>query len=144
MPVEIQHQVTAPEIPIDQTLQDWAQILLKDQQQVLIRIVDKQESQQLNFQYRQQDKATNVLSFPDDLPIEINPFIGDLVICAEIVKEQAENQSKSIAAHWAHMIIHGILHLQGFDHQNNHEAKIMEAQEIKTLKKLNFANPYEL
>lgn len=108
-----------------------------------IRVVDSNESQQLNHQYRGKDKPTNVLSFPSDLPEEIGiNLLGDLVICAPVVAEEAKQQSKPLLAHWAHMVIHGTLHLQGYDHIEDDQAEAMEALEIKLLQGLNFANPY--
>ncbi len=144
MQVDIQHPIEFANIPSDQQIQAWINTIFKDpQERVLIRIVDNEESQQLNFQYRQKNYPTNVLSFVDDLPLEVNPFIGDLVICAPLVEQQAQQQNKSIQAHWAHLIIHGILHLRGFDHQTPEEAIEMETQEINALKQLQFNNPYE-
>lgn len=111
--------------------------------ELTVRVVSKDESQQLNYQYRQKNKPTNVLSFPFDAPSEIDcDLLGDLVICESIVIEEAKKQSKSAAAHWAHMIVHGTLHLIGFDHVNSSEADIMEALEVSILKDLNIDNPY--
>ena len=143
MTVEIQQISQEAHIPIQQQFELWAQLLLnKTNEAVLIRIVDKAESQQLNHQYRHKNAPTNVLSFPDTLPFEINPFIGDLIICAPIITEQAIAQNKPIEAHWAHMVIHGMLHLHGYDHINAEDATIMEQIEINLLKQLGIPNPY--
>ncbi len=143
MTVEIQQISQEAHIPIQQQFELWAQLLLnKANEAVLIRIVDKAESQQLNHQYRHKNAPTNVLSFPDTLPFEINPFIGDLIICAPIITEQAIAQNKPIEAHWAHMVIHGMLHLHGYDHINAEDATIMEQIEINLLKQLGIPNPY--
>lgn len=117
--------------------------------ELTIRIVDKDEIQSLNKNYRHIDKATNVLSFPYegfpfDAPVEIQlPLLGDLVICHEIVVEEAQQQNKTIEAHWAHMVIHGVLHLKGYDHIEDNEAEIMEALEVTVLKKLHISDPYQ-
>lgn len=112
---------------------------------VAIRIVNRAEIQELNHTYRQQDKPTNVLSFPFDMPEgidELPPFLGDLAICAQVVFDEAEEQNKTAQAHWAHMVVHGTLHLLGYDHIDDAEAEEMEAIEISVLKKLGYANPY--
>lgn len=119
-----------------------------DEYEVTIRIVDKAEIQLLNKTYRHSDKATNVLSFPYegfpiDAPVEIQlPLLGDIVICHEVVLEQAQQQNKTIEAHWAHMVIHGMLHLKAYDHIDDDEAQIMEALEVSILKKLSLSDPY--
>jgi probable rRNA maturation factor len=109
-----------------------------------LRIADPTEIQKLNAQYRNQDKATNVLSFPASLPAELElPDIGDIVICAEIVEQEAAAQHKPLENHWAHMTVHGILHLLGYDHMVEGEAVKMEALETQILITLGFAAPYE-
>jgi probable rRNA maturation factor len=118
----------------------------KEDIEVCIRIVDKEESQQLNNTYRKKNKPTNVLSFyysDDDWDTEDIHLLGDLVICAEIVEEEAKEQNKPIEAHWAHLIIHGILHLLEYDHQSDEDAKKMEGLEVEILKKLGYKNPYQ-
>jgi probable rRNA maturation factor len=111
--------------------------------ELTIRIVDAQEIQQLNKQYRHIDKATNILSFPFEAPefIPLN-LLGDLVICHSIIEQQAKDQHKLLTAHWAHIIIHGILHLLEYDHIEEIEANKMEALEIEIMTKLGFDNPY--
>ena len=111
--------------------------------ELLIRFVDKNEIQQLNKTYRHQDKTTNVLSFPSDLPIEIDEeILGDVVICNEIVAEEAKMQQKTFNNHLIHMAIHGTLHLLGYDHVEESEAQKMESLEVKILEKLQIDNPY--
>ncbi len=100
--------------------------------EVTVRIVDESESQQLNFDYREKDKPTNVLSFPFQCPPGIElPLLGDLVICAGVVAQEAKEQQKTLTAHWAHMVVHGSLHLLGFDHINDADALEMEAKKYK-------------
>lgn len=110
--------------------------------ELTIRVVESQESQNLNNQYRQKNKPTNVLSFPFDVPegIELS-LLGDLVICADIVEAEALEQNKNVEDHWAHMTIHGCLHLLGFDHIDDDEAEEMETLEITLLSTLNINNP---
>lgn len=116
--------------------------------EVTVRIVSPAESQALNAQYRGQDKPTNVLSFAFEQPpglLEIGeelPDLGDLVICAEVVQAEALAQHKTLEAHWAHMLVHGTLHLQGYDHINESEASQMETLETQIMHRLGYANPY--
>lgn len=108
-----------------------------------VYICDEDESQKLNHQYRQKNKPTNVLSFPADIPEEVGvPLLGDLVICAPVVEREAAEQGKTLAAHWAHMLVHGTLHLLGYDHIDDAEAEVMESLETVILARLDFAAPY--
>lgn len=117
---------------------------MREEAELTIRIVNDSESQQLNAQYRGKDKPTNVLSFPADLPNELElPLLGDLVISADIVQSEAAEQGKPEIAHWAHMSIHGALHLLGYDHIDDTEAEEMESLETRILADLGFPNPYE-
>lgn len=114
---------------------------------VSIRYVDRKESQALNTQYRGRESATNVLSFPADFPSTFSDLLdyqllGDIVLCAAVVEQQAEEQGKALEAHWAHLLIHGTLHLLGFDHESPPDAESMEKLEIIALEKLGIANPY--
>ena len=115
----------------------------KEDAQLSIRIVDETESTYLNETYRHKTGPTNVLSFPAEYSTEIPiSLIGDIVICAPIVVKEARAQGKDTLAHWAHMTIHGTLHLLGFDHDNDNNAEKMESIEIDILKQLGFDNPY--
>lgn len=146
--LDLQLASSASDLPDNTQFQSWlnAAILpFQDEAEVTIRIVDEQESQQLNLQYRGKDKATNVLSFPFQCPPGIElPLLGDLVICAGVVHAEAAEQNKPLAAHWAHMVVHGCLHLLGFDHINDADAEQMEAEEIQILQQLGISNPYLL
>lgn len=133
-------------LPNDADIQFWAETALGQYNkdfELTVRIVTSDESQQLNSQYRQKDKPTNVLSFPFEVPdgIELD-LLGDLVICADVVETEAKEQNKQLNAHWAHMIIHGCLHLLGYDHISDDEATEMEAIEIKHMATLGFNDPY--
>lgn len=114
---------------------------------ITVRVVDEAESQELNAVYRGKDKPTNVLSFPFENPpglTEPLPILGDLVVCAQVVAKEAAEQNKALMSHWAHMIIHGSLHLLGYDHIKDSEAQQMESLEIDILEQLSIPNPYEL
>jgi probable rRNA maturation factor len=132
--------------PGDDLFQQWISACITDDQEteVSIRIVDDEEMIELNNTYRQKNKTTNVLSFPADFPEELQiPLLGDIVICARVVAEEAREQEKSLEAHWAHMTIHGMLHLLGYDHIDDDEAAEMEALETKLLLALHYPSPYE-
>ncbi|MCP3672877.1 MAG: rRNA maturation RNase YbeY [Gammaproteobacteria bacterium] len=110
-----------------------------------IRVVDRTESAELNEQYREKQGATNVLSFPFDAPIEIDiDLLGDLVICAPLVSEEAKQQSKTIEMHWNHLIVHGCLHLLGYDHIKDEDADKMESFERQVMNKLGYPDPYKM
>ncbi len=144
--VDFQPVYEAPGIPSEQAFREWAQLAWQgaDPSEVTVRIVGTEESQALNHQYRGKDKPTNVLSFPFEAPPGITvPLAGDLVICAPVVESEAREQQKSLAAHWAHMVVHGMLHLQGYDHIEDEDAEVMEALEVRLLAQLGFGNPYE-
>ncbi|WP_215395671.1 rRNA maturation RNase YbeY [Rheinheimera oceanensis] len=146
--LDLQLASTADNLPTEAQVQQWldAAILpFQAEAEVTVRIVDHAESQQLNFDYRSKDKPTNVLSFPFQCPPGIElPLLGDLVICAPVVAAEAAEQHKSLQAHWAHMVVHGCLHLLGFDHINDDDAEQMEAEEVTILQQLGINNPYLL
>lgn len=117
--------------------------LFREESELTIRLVDEAESQQLNMTYRGKDKPTNVLSFPFEAPPEIElPLLGDLVICRQVVEREAQEQQKPLQAHWAHMVVHGCLHLLGYDHILDEEAEEMESLETEIMQNLGFADPY--
>ncbi|OOH86459.1 rRNA maturation RNase YbeY [Pasteurellaceae bacterium 15-036681] len=111
--------------------------------EITIRIVDEAESHDLNLTYRGKDKPTNVLSFPFDVPEGIElPLLGDLIICRQVVENEAKEQEKPLEAHWAHLAIHGTLHLLGYDHLTDEEAEEMESLETEIMQSLGFEDPY--
>ena len=146
--LEVQRIIDSSLLPSDEELLLWVEKALVDYQrdtEILIRIVDTQEITELNEQYRHKQGATNILSFPFEMPegIEGVNLLGDLVVCAEVLQQEAIMQNKTLQDHWAHIIIHGILHLIGFDHGNETQALEMETKEIHLLQQLNIDNPYQ-
>lgn len=147
MPVKIdlQNDGAYADLPSEQLLQDWVEASLQESYRQLeqtIRIVDEAESHDLNQRYRAKDAPTNVLAFPAESDFLDYDCLGDLVICAPVVSAEAVAQGKSGEAHWAHLVVHGMLHLQGFDHQNAQQTREMERLEIKILDTLGYTNPY--
>lgn len=146
--IDIQQASTADasQLPSDEQFEIWVEAALQQRMseaELSVRIVDEDESQALNLQYRGKDKPTNVLSFPCELPDGVElPLLGDLVICAQVVAKEALEQGKVLHAHWAHMVVHGTLHLLGYDHIEDGEAEEMEAIEIQVLLELGYPNPY--
>jgi probable rRNA maturation factor len=143
-------------VPHSRSLNRWAQAAVRDaktarrdrqmQHELTIRVVGAAESRKLNRTWRGKDKPTNVLSFPA-LPVlhgqhELAPELGDLAICAPVVAREAREQGKPAQAHWAHMVVHGVLHLLGYDHEVDRDARLMEAREADILAGLGYSNPY--
>jgi probable rRNA maturation factor len=156
--LDLQIATDCIEVPKQQDIQLWLDTLMLHQQQsnkeITVRIVDTEEVQQLNLQYRGKDKPTNVLSFPFEMPelnlpegVQIDDsmsnFLGDIVICAQVVTQESNEQNKLLNHHWAHMLIHGTLHLLGYDHIEELEAEEMEGIEIAILNKLAIDDPYQ-
>lgn len=146
--VDVQYAIDAAGLPAEGDFSRWVETVLKERKvdgEICIRIVDAEESQSLNAEYRGKDKPTNVLSFPFEVPPGIPvTLLGDLVICAEVVATEADEQEKALFDHWAHMVVHGTLHLLGFDHINDDDAEEMEALERTLLARLNIADPYSV
>lgn len=145
--IDIESNSQSQRIPSTDQIERWIAAALASQQlteaEVSVYIVDEEESQELNSQYRHKDKPTNVLSFPADLPEEIEiPLLGDLVVCAPVVEREAQEQGKTLDAHWAHMLVHGTLHLLGYDHIEDDEAETMEALETQLITAMNYPAPY--
>ena len=143
--LDVQREVDG--LPTDDELLKWLSETLGFEQhadtELTIRIVSEQESAELNEQYRHKKGSTNILSFPFETPdeVELN-LLGDLIICADVVKKEAAEQKKEELAHWAHMIVHGTLHLLGYDHLTDEQASVMEIKEIKILSQLGYPDPY--
>jgi probable rRNA maturation factor len=141
-------QVNSVNVPDERSMKLWTETVLNrlniSDREVTIRIVDTDESQSLNNQYRGKNKPTNVLSFPFECPpeLELN-LLGDLVICAPIIANEAQQQNKLIMNHYAHIVVHGILHLLGYDHIEDADADKMEGLEIEILEKLSIDDPYQ-
>ena len=151
--VDVQVACDEPGIPSEADIHDWVEAAIRRSGrsagkavEVAVRIVDADEIRGLNRRYREQDKATNVLSFPageiDGLPDDTNRLLGDVVICASVVAMEADEQGKALADHWGHMLVHGTLHLLGFDHEMDVQAAEMEALETIILNAHNVTDPY--
>lgn len=133
-------------LPAQADFELWLQTVLntvKPNAEVTIRLVEPSESQQLNYQYRGKDQPTNVLSFEFDAPpmVELD-LLGDLIICKQVIEKEAKEQEKPLLNHWAHMVVHGTLHLLGYDHINSDEAIAMESLEKDLLAQLAIDDPY--
>jgi len=158
--VEVQNPNEMKSLPSLSDIRTWCEASIQkdstnkafeNKLSVLIRVVNEAESAELNLQYRDKQGPTNVLSYPNEVPDfmfeiaelkEQNSHMGDLVICEPLVNSEALEQKKSVKSHWAHLIVHGVLHLQGFDHVDEKEAEEMESLEIKIMEQLGFSNPY--
>ena len=145
--LDLQLATEASALPSEAQLRQWCELALRQRtapSELTIRIVDEAEGRELNRTWRGKDYATNVLSFPAEVPeglLDI-PLLGDLVICAQVVAREATEQGKSADAHWAHLTIHGCLHLLGYDHIEDAEAEEMEALERQLLAELGYPDPY--
>ena len=133
-------------LPTEEQIVQWATAAVQpegDEVEMTVRIVDEAESHELNLTYRGKDRPTNVLSFPFECPDEVElPLLGDLVICRQVVEREAVEQEKTLMAHWAHMVVHGSLHLLGYDHIEDNEAEEMESLETQIMQGLGFDDPY--
>jgi probable rRNA maturation factor len=147
--ITIQQATDEALVPKKALLRKWAKTALSVNNkpvEVTLRIVGMEEMTELNSTYRHKQGPTNVLSFPFEAPQDINMetiILGDIIICADVVNHEAEVQRKLPEAHWAHMVVHGIFHLLGYDHETDKDAEVMEALEIKIMRSLGFSNPYE-
>ena len=145
--VDIDNASGCDEVPDPSAMRRWVEAALagaRGEAELAVRIVTEAESAELNGHYRHKQGPTNVLSFPADLPEAVDiPLLGDLVICAPVVAREAHEQDKTLDAHWAHMLVHGTLHLLGYDHIDDADAAAMEALETRILAGLGFPNPYQ-
>ena len=146
--IDIQN-VTNKSLPVsNENLTKWASLTLASfmpSAELTLRFVDSKTITDLNAKYRKQAKATNVLAFPCSLPQEIvldEPLLGDIIICPEVLAAESESLNKPLMSHWAHIVIHGVLHLLGYDHIQKKDAELMQYHEITLLAKLGYANPY--
>lgn len=154
MPVEVQ-LATDMETPAAAAIETWAEAALAgapaqsahgvpvEDGEVCVRVVDEEESRDLNHRYRHKDAPTNVLSFPAGVEVPDALVWGDVVVCAPVVAREAAQQGKHYSDHFAHMVVHGVLHLLGYDHQSAEEAAVMEPMEIRILKGFGVSDPYE-
>ena len=145
--LDIQLVSDCAEIPTPAMMQTWVDAVLKDSEhdsEIVIRLVDEQESAELNAQYRHKSGPTNILSFPFEAPegLELD-LLGDLVVCAPLLALEAAQQQKPLLAHWAHIVVHGVLHLLGYDHLEEAEAEEMEALEKEFMQALGYPDPYK-
>ncbi|WP_127476093.1 rRNA maturation RNase YbeY [Sulfurivermis fontis] len=144
--LDLQVASAASGLPAEDDFRRWVAAALagrRDEAELTIRVVDEEESAELNGTYRYKLGPTNVLSFPFEAPPGVElPLLGDIVICAPVVAREAQEQDKTAAAHWAHMTVHGCLHLLGYDHIDPAEAEIMENLERDVLSALGYADPY--
>jgi len=145
--VDMENVSSCTDIPDEIAVTQWVEAALCSYgkpAEVAINVIDEDESAKLNYQYRRKNNPTNILSFPANLPESLElPLLGDLAICAQVVAREAAAQNKDLYAHWAHIVIHGTLHLIGFDHVSDAEAKKMELLEVEVLASLNLPSPYE-
>ena len=143
--IELQNDDALPGLPDAQSFQAWVEAALQheyDRLEQTIRVVGREEGLALNRRYRGKNEPTNVLAFAYDGAELGYQCLGDLVLCAPVVADEAAQQGKSVDAHWAHLVVHGMLHLQGFDHAHGEERDAMERLEIKILDRLGYTNPY--
>jgi len=149
--IDVQRELSGDwNCPDDAAIANWAHAALAtgsaarpDNTGLTVRIVELDEMQQSNKQWRGVDRATNVLSFPAEFPAEAGiEYLGDIMICAPVIEQESTAQGKPCRDHWAHIVVHGVLHLQGFDHENDQEAAIMEKRETEILATLGIADPY--
>lgn len=135
----VQYVTDSKDVPARPLFRRWVKAALMQEAEIVLRIVDEAEGCELNRQFRHKDYATNVLTFVyDDTP----PLTGDIVLCAPVVSQEAQQQHKNLTAHYAHLTVHGILHLQGYDHIEEAEAVVMEQLEAQILARLGYDDPY--
>lgn len=135
----LQYAADFPGTPNRSQFRQWVNAALMQPAEIVLRIVDESEGQELNRHFREKDNATNVLTFVYD---ELQPLSGDIVLCAPVVIREAQQQHKDLAAHYAHLTVHGVLHLQGYDHEYEADAVIMEQLETDIITQLGYADPY--
>ena len=142
--LSVQYAAKPEDAPTRAQFRRWVKAALRQDAEIALRIVDEEEGRALNRDYRGKDYATNVLTFVynDEFPSAELPLAGDIVLCAPVVAREALQQEKPVEAHYAHLTVHAVLHLQGYDHQSDEQARRMEAREIQIVTKLGYADPY--
>lgn len=135
----VQYAVAASNVPGRAQIRRWVRAALEHNARITVRIVGSNEGKVLNRSFRGRDRPTNVLAF---VYRDVPPYEGDLALCAPVVTREAREQRKSVAAHYAHLVVHGTLHLQGYDHKKNEDAFVMEARESQIVTKLGYPAPY--
>jgi probable rRNA maturation factor len=146
--IDIQNATDTPLPVTEEQLTQWATLALPEQMkeaELTIRLVSPEEMVHLNSTYRKQNKVTNVLAFPYELPDSVAslcPLLGDVVICPQVLLKESQEYNKPLEAYWAHMLIHGILHLLGYDHIEEADAQVMQAFEINLMEEIGYTNPY--
>jgi probable rRNA maturation factor len=138
--LSVQYGIANDSLPSRQRLRSWAKAALLTDAQVTLRLVGGREARALNRDFRAKDYATNVLTFAYH---DSRPLAGDIVLCAPVIAKEARKQRKHIDAHFAHLVVHGMLHLQGYDHEKDNDARVMEALEAEIVVKLGYADPYK-
>jgi len=145
--IEVQYAISSDGLPGEDSIRSWVMDALQsdaDTAELVVRIVDVAEITALNLQYRGKDSATNVLSFPyDGLPGVVSDLLGDVVVCAPVVSNESVAQGKSLESHWAHLVMHGVLHLRGYTHDEKEHAGKMEALEQQLMVAAGFPDPYQ-
>ncbi len=135
----VQYATNSTEAPTRPQFRRWVKAALMQEAEIVLRIVDEAEGCELNHQFRDKDDATNVLTFVYD---DMQPLTGDIVLCAPVVSKESQQQHKNLIAHYAHLTVHGVLHLQGYDHIEEAEAVVMEQMETQILARLGYDDPY--
>jgi probable rRNA maturation factor len=139
----VQYATDAAQVPSRSELRKWVKAALKQDAEIVLRIVDADEGRNLNLNFRKRDYATNVLSFVyDNVGHDYQSLAGDIVLCAPVIESEARQQRKALTAHYAHLTIHGVLHLQGYDHETDADAVVMERLETQIVEKLGYKDPY--
>jgi probable rRNA maturation factor len=138
--LSVQYGIAQNGLPSRQKIRSWAKSALHTDAQLTIRLVGRMEARELNRAFRGKDYATNVLTF---VYSESKPLCGDIVLCAPVIGKEAREQRKIVEAHFAHLVVHGVLHLQGYDHDSGKDAKVMETLESEIVLRLGYADPYK-
>jgi probable rRNA maturation factor len=139
----VQYATTVPQVPSRSEFRKWIKAALKQDAEIVLRIVDADEGRNLNLNFRKRDYATNVLTFVyDNVERDSQSLAGDIILCAPVIESEASQQHEVLTAHYAHLTVHGVLHLQGYDHETDGDAAVMERLETKIVEKLGYKDPY--